>query len=273
MRNRQNALRKDRLGALEQRFLAYTQMKRLAVLRFGELRQALSLDSVQEKRALSRLARSGVIVRLKRGVYLFPPRLPLGGVWNPGEYAILRELMNACGNGRYQLCGWQTFNRYGFSEQVPTRIQAYNDRISGARTIAGQEFAFIRVSDARLGGAESVETPDGTEITMPTRARALMDAVYDWSRFGSLPAAYGWIREAVRKDRDMANALATVAIRYGNQATMRRIGFVLDGLAPAGTWEKRLRKAIRRSTALIPLVPGRAARGPANRKWGVIANE
>jgi hypothetical protein len=29
---------------------------------------------------------------------------------------------------RYQICGPNAFNRYGFDEQVPTRIYAYNNR-------------------------------------------------------------------------------------------------------------------------------------------------
>ena len=268
-----NKIGKDRLGKLEQRFLSYAQMKRLTTVRYGELRSVLALNALQEKKALSRLARAGVIVRLKRKVYLFPSRLPVGGVWNPGEYLVLQKLMKACNNGRYQLCGWLVFNQYGFSEQVPTRVYAYNDRLSGDRTIGGQEFTFIKVSNQRLGATVTSQTPDGVKIVLPTKARALMDAVYDWARFASLPTAYAWIRQAVRTDRRMANDLAEVACRYGNQGSIRRIGYVLENLGLRETWKKRLQKALRRSTSLIPLVPGQTARGTANQDWGVIVNE
>ena len=273
MKNGINRLSKGRLGRLEQRFLAYAQLKRLTTVRYGELRSVLALDALQEKKVLSRLARAGVIVRLKRGSYLFPPRLPVGGIWNPGEYLVLRELMKACANGRYQFCGWPVFNRYGFTEQVPTRVYAYNNRLSGDRTIGGQGFTFIKVSDDRLGAAVTSQKPDGVEIVLPTKARSLMDAVYDWSRFASLPAAYDWIRRAVAADRRLADELALAACRYGNQGTIRRIGYVLESLGLRGRWKKMMQRTLRRSVSLIPLVPSRSARGSVNREWGVVVNE
>jgi predicted transcriptional regulator of viral defense system len=268
-----NGPSKDRLGKLEQRFLSYAQLQRLTTIRTGELRSALGLTALQEKQVLSRLASAGVIARLKRGVYLFPPRLPAGGAWAPGEYLILQELMKAWGEGTYQLCGWQVFNRYGFTEQVASRVYAYNNRLYGNRTIGGQAFTFIKVADARLGGTTLSRTPGGVEVVLPTKARALMDAVYDWSRFGTLPAAYGWIRDAVTAERALADDLAATAIRYGNQGTMRRIGYVLETLGLRGKWKEILQEALRQSTSLIPLVPGKKARGTIDRKWGIIVNE
>lgn len=273
MDNRINRPGKDRLGKLEQRFLSYAQIQHLTTIRSGDLRSALALTAVQEKRVLSRLGSAGVITRLMRGVYLFPPRLPVGGVWTPGEYLILRELMKALGEGTYQLCGWQVFNRYGFTEQVASRVYAYNNRLYGDRTIGGQAFTFIKVADARLGGTTLSRTPDGVEAVLPSKARALMDAVYDWSRFGTLPTAYGWIREAVSAERRLADELAAMASRYGNQGTMRRIGYLLESLGLRGKWKEPIQKALRESTSLIPLVPGKKARGTIDRNWGVIVNE
>jgi predicted transcriptional regulator of viral defense system len=235
-------------------------------------RSALGISAIQEKKMLSRLARGGTIVRLKRGAYLVPPRLPVGGAWNPGNNLVLRELMKVCRNGQYQLCGWPVFNRYGFTEQVATRTYAYNNRISGDRIIAGQEYTFIKVPDDRLGGIIARKVYDGIE-RMPTEARALMDAVYDWSRFNTLPTAYGWIRMAVGKNRRLADEMAEMACRYGNQGTVRRIGFILDSIGLRGGWKARLKKALRKSASVIPLVPLKKASGPVNREWGIIVNE
>ena len=181
--------------------------------------------------------------------------------------------MKTCDEGRYQLCCWQVFNRYGYTEQVSARVYAYNNRLTGDRTIGGQTFTFIKVADERLGGTTRTRTPDGVEVALPTRARALMDAVYDWSHFGSLPAAYGWIRRAVQEDRKLADDLALMAAVFANQGTTRRIGYVLQGLGLRGKWKRALQEALRPAASLIPLVPGRPTRGTANREWGIIANE
>lgn len=67
----------------------------------------------------------------------------------PDAGLVLARLMEDC-SGRYQLCGANAFNRWGFDDQVPTRYYAYNNRLSGERIIAGLSFNFIKVADNRL---------------------------------------------------------------------------------------------------------------------------
>jgi hypothetical protein len=72
------------------------------------------------------LSRAGMIAQVRRGLYLVPERLPLGGRWSPDEGLALNTLFDAI-NGRYQICGPNAFNRYDFDEQVPTRVYVYNN--------------------------------------------------------------------------------------------------------------------------------------------------
>ena len=46
-----------------------------------------------QRKVQSRLARKGLFVRLRRGLYLVPSRLPLGGRWSPGEFLALSALI------------------------------------------------------------------------------------------------------------------------------------------------------------------------------------
>jgi len=50
------------------------------------------------------------------------------------QYSALNTLMADRG-GRYQIYGPNAFNRHGLSNQVPNRVYAYNNRLSGERTI------------------------------------------------------------------------------------------------------------------------------------------
>ena len=264
---------KGRLGALEQRFLSYAQLKKMSLVRSGLFREILELTVEQERKILSRLARGGTIIRLKRGVYLVPQQLPLGGVWNPGEALVLRELMRAYNNGQCQLCGWMVFNRYGFTEQVAARIVVYNNRFYGTRTIAGREFTFIKVPDRRLGGTNQAKTPDGIEGLMPGKARALVDAVVEWARFGTLPRAFAWIRETVRKEPGITALIVDAAVRFGNQGAIRRIGSVLEPYELPDSLRRKLKQALQSDKSVIPLVPGQKMRGRMNPEWGIIDNE
>jgi len=251
---------------------AYVQLRGLPTVRVGELRGPLRLSAIQERKLLNRLAKAGLIVRVWRGLYLVPPRLPLGGKWSPNEALALSTLM-ANQKGRYQICGPNAFNRYGFDDQVPTRVYAYNDRISGERTVGAVALTLIKVADDRLGSTEETKTAEGQTAVYSSRARTLIDAVYDWSRFNSLPRGYQWIRRDLAAKRVTAAELVTLALRYGDIGTIRRMGALLEQEGVAGSLLNKLERALPPSTGLIPWIPTAPKRGTVKRRWGVVLNE
>ena len=259
------------LGNLSSRFFAYTQLKKKDIVRTGELSPVLGITKSQESNLFRRLSDAGWIVRLKRGSYLVPPRIPAGGTYSPGIALILQKLMEEVG-GTYQVCGPSAFNFYGFDDQIPAITYLYNNRISGSRTIGSLTFQFIKIADDRLGATNVFRTNEGTEIIYSSKARTLMDAVYDWSRFNSLPQGYEWIRKEVEKDLNLGVEVINVIGQYGNQATARRIGYLLDSLLQDRTSLAKLQRQLSKSTALIPWIPGKPAKGAANRTWGIIVN-
>ena len=259
------------LGNLSSRFFAFTQLKKIDIVRTGELIPVLDITKSQENNLLRRLSDAGWIVRLKRSTYLVPPRIPAGGTYSPGIALILQKLMEE-GGGKYQICGPAAFNFYGLDDQIPTITYVYNNRISGSRMIGSLAFQFIKTADDRLGATNVFRTNEGTEIIYSSKARTLMDAVYDWSRFNSLPRGYDWIRKEIKKDLKLGTELVRVIGQYGNQATARRIGSLLDSLMQNPAMLTMLQRQLSDSKALIPWIPGRPARGTVNRKWGVIVN-
>ncbi len=260
------------LGKSEAALLAYAQMRGLSLLRSGALLGPLRITRKQEQDLLSRMVRRGLIAQVRRGLYLVPPRLPLGGTWTPDEATALNALMEDKG-ARYQISGPNAFQRYGYDEQIPARVYAYNDQISGERTIGQVALALMKVAPARLGDAETVKTPTGQTLVYSSRARTLMDAVYDWSRFDSLPRAYDWIRADLRAGRIRPADLVNTTLRYGNQGTIRRIGAVLSELGARPALLKKLAGGLRPAASQIPLVPGRPRRGLLDPRWGVVRNE
>jgi predicted transcriptional regulator of viral defense system len=259
-------------GKQEAALLAYVQMRKLRFVRTGDLTGPLQLSSKQESSLLDRMSRSKKIAQVRRGLYLVPPILPLGGVWTPDEALAINTLMDDR-QGRYQICGPNAFYRYGFDGQVPIRLYAYNNRLYGERTIGAVSLTLIKVTEARLGGTEKVKNTEGEVLFYSSLARSLMDAVYDWSRFDSLPRGYGWIRREISAERVTASELATIVIRYGNQGTARRIGALLENLGTSNTVLRRLERMLRSNKSQIPFVPGKSKRGKLNRRWGVVLNE
>lgn len=263
---------KRRLGNLERQLFAYTQMRALRALRKGDLTGPLGLTPKQEGELLSRLARAGLIAKVRRGLYLVPARLPLGTKWTPDEASALNTLM-ADRAGRYQVCGPNAFNRYGFDNQVPNRVYAYNNRLSGRRTIGAVALSLIKVADRRLGDTVKERAADGGTIIYASRVRTLVDAVYDWSRFGSLPRGYTWIRSDLAAGRVSAADLVRVTLRYGDMSTIRRMGALLERERAGDKLLARLERAFTPTTIVIPWIPERPRTGPVNRRWGVQLNE
>jgi len=258
-----------RIGKMEAQLFAYTQLRNLLVLRSGDLLEALGLTKKQERELLDRLNRAGMIAQVQRGLYLLPERLPLGGKWSPDEARVLHALITGQ-QGTYQVSGQAAFNFYGFDDQMPNRIDVYNDRISGMKRVAAVALSLIKVAPERLGSTTSVVSSSGKELVYSSRVRTLVDAVYDWSRFGSLPRGYDWIRREISAGRCNPMELEECAVEFGDVATRRRIGYLMEreGYERA----KLLRDTLTTTSSTIPWIPGRPKRGSTQRQWGIIDN-
>jgi predicted transcriptional regulator of viral defense system len=261
-----------KLGQLETAALSLAQMRNLRTMQVGQLASGLRISAKQERELLSRMSRSGLIAKVRKGLYLFPPKLPLGGIWTPDEATAINALM-ADRNARYQITGPKAFNRYGYSEQLPSLTTIYNDAISGERRIGSISLKLVKVACDRLGGVEKVRMPTGETLVFSSRARTLVDAVYDWSLFDSLPDAYDWIRNELAAGRVTADEVARATVQFGNMGTIRRIGVILDRFGASKASLSRLARVLTATTAKIPLVPTRPARGPVAKPWGVVLNE
>jgi len=265
--------------------MALVQNRQIRQIRTGDLPRLLGITTEQERKVLSGMARKGFAARVRRGLYLFPPVLPLGGRWSPGEALALTTLIQDR-DGRFQICGPNAFHRYGWDEQIPNRVYAYNNRISGDRSVGQVELTLIRVGDDRLGGTNTVTTPEKIDLIYSSRARSLVDAVYDWPRFNSLPRAFGWIRSDLADSRISTADLIEATLKFGNQATIRRIGFLLMELSERernlarlipSRLVIRLEKALRSSSSAIPWIPTAPKRGQVdenkiNKRWGIVVN-
>ncbi|MFQ5822142.1 MAG: type IV toxin-antitoxin system AbiEi family antitoxin domain-containing protein [Candidatus Heimdallarchaeota archaeon] len=262
---------KTELGLFEMQVLAYVQLRKLDIIRTGDISPVLGITPKQEWELLSRMARSGLIIRLKRGVYLVPPRMPAGGRWAVSEYFILSKLMMLL-QGKYQISGPNAFNFYGYDDQIPNRVYVYNNRIFGDKNIGGVEFVFIKTLDRRLGSIRKFKTSDGIEAVMASRARALMDAIYDWSRYNTIPRGYGWIASSVANESGFAEELISVTVKFGNIGTARRIGYLLALCGVGDNQLAKLKRKLGSSKSLIPWIPRKKAKGSVNRDWGLIIN-
>ncbi|MBI5299570.1 MAG: hypothetical protein HY877_04665 [Deltaproteobacteria bacterium] len=267
-----NKRKQESLGELELRSIAYVQFRKKEFLRVGDLVEGIGLSKSQEYALLFRLETKGQIVRIKRGIYYVPPQLPPSGRISVSEYFILSKYMEI-EKATYQVSGPSAFHRYGFDEQIPNILYIYNDRISEGKTIGGYRFIFIRTSKERLKGSNLLKDASGVSVYIASKPKALVDAVYDWSRFNTLPRAFSWIVAATKKDKRLATQIVNAVVDSGNIAVARRIGCLLMHNGFSKQSLRKLKDSLGGALSLIPLVPRKPARGATDKYWGIIIND
>lgn len=261
-----------RMNPLESKVLAWSQLNKLRIIRTGELVKILGISTEQEEKLLIKMNKSGIIIRLIRGLYLLPGTIPTAP-WSPSEYFLLSILMDEL-EAKYQVTGLAAFRFHKLSTQIPNQITVYNTKLSGPKKIGIINFNFIKVSDDRIGAYQELEVKDFSStriVNIGTLARTIVDAVYDYKRFASLPDAYDWIRDRA-SDESFLKELVAVTLEFSNIATRRRIGYFLESIKANPRLINKIYKNLEETSSFIPILPTLANRGKINRKWGVKIN-
>jgi hypothetical protein len=110
--------------------------------------------------ALSRLARSGKIRRLARGVYDYPKTHPRFGVLSPSLDRVAAAIARATGS-TIQLSGAHAANLLGLSTQIPAHLLYLTDGPPRKVRIGNQMIDFRHAAPRKLAGAG---TPAGTVL-------------------------------------------------------------------------------------------------------------
>jgi predicted transcriptional regulator of viral defense system len=264
-------MKTNSLGNREIKFLSWAQNRGKTVVRTGDARAALKISKIQEAKIFYSLKKRGLITQVMRGLYLVPSMLPPGGKAAPSQYVVLDTLMKEVEAKAFQVTGWLVFNSYHLDTQVPIRMDVYNDKLSGEKTIGGQNFRFIKVAQSRLGYTKDFPVEDVT-AHFSSLPRAVFDAIYDYERFGSLPMAYEWLKERV-KDRKFMTEFLEICLKLANVSTLRRVGYTLEEAGCAREDVSQLLKRLKKTSSFIQLDPRRPKRGRTNSKWGIVIND
>ena len=188
------------LGPLGMRFFAWAQLEQKDQVKTGDFARVSGLSSKQEANLLYKLSSKGLVLKLYRGLYLVPKKIPINGQYSPSPYLIISKYMKNK-NAKFQISGFSIFNSYGYSNQVSSWFTVYNNKFSKRCYIKQYRIDFVKVMTKRLGDVKKVVSYNENKsepafISSPEQA--LLDAVYDYKKFGSLPKAYNWIFYALK---------------------------------------------------------------------------
>ena len=263
------------LGPMEIQFFAWIQLEKIRHVQTGDLVKAMNLSLKQEADLLYNLSSSGFIIKLRRGFYLTPQKIPSGGLWSPSPYLIINKYMENMNVEEFYISGPAIFNLYGYSDQVSSWFTVYNNKFSKKLYILQYHLDFVKVVSNRLGAVKKIKSYDNTGGVIWTRCgspeQVLLDAVYDYKKYGTLPKAYDWIYKALKEKKINPQKIIDVAVKYGNTISQKRMGWILDKLISQKKIIDPLWKKTSDSSFLTALDP-KNRRGNINKKWGVIEN-
>ncbi len=243
--------------------------------RVRELAPSVGLSAPYLRQALHYLARSGWVVRLRKGLYSLPSSVP--GVSPLHEFEVGMALVHPAA-----ISHWSAFHHHGLTEQLPRRVFVLTTtgtsipRLVGAKRkkrrydkgypAGGTIYQFVQVKPERFFGIEETWVGE-TRIKMTDPERTLLDGLM-------MPRYCGDFAEIMHAFQARGPQLDLEKIvRYSlklDAATGKRLGWILEqqGIDP-----DRLAPLLAiPSKGYRILDPAGPHRGPCNRRWMIQEN-
>lgn len=136
--------------------------------------------------ALARLAKTGRIRRITRGVSDFPKRQPKLGMLSPSLALVAAAIARSTGS-QLQISGAQAANRLGLSSQVPVRSVYLTDGPTRTIQVGSRAIDFRHTAPRTLTGAG-------------TAAGLVIQALRHLGRGGGTPDVVAKIRSTLQED-------------------------------------------------------------------------
>lgn len=240
--------------------------------RAGDLAQEVGLSPSYLREALHHLARSGWIIRLRKGLYSLSMSVP--GALPIHEFEIAMALVKPAA-----ISHWSALSYHGLTEQTPRRVFVLTTARSVPRPrgrkligpnagyrVGDMVFQFVQVKPQAFFGIEEVWINEA-RIKIMDPERTLLDGL-------TAPRYCGDFSEvlhafSVRAPKLDMERIVDYALRLGG-ATAKRLGWILEhqGVDPSRT--ERLRAVpIKGYRALDPSGP---RRGPCDARWMIQVN-
>ena len=262
-----------RLGLELVRRLASEGDRIFTLARARELAPAVGLSEGYLRQALHYLAKSGWLIRLRKGLYSLSSTIP--GVAPAHEYEIAMFLVDPAA-----ISHWSALHHHGLTDQVPRKVfvltttqtsvprtrAGKSERARDGLPVGGIYYRFIQVKPERFFGTEKVWIGE-TRVTITDPERTLLDGL-------SMPQYCGDFAEVLHafevRGADLnLPRIIDYALKL-DAAMAKRLGWVLEnqGMSPAKL-ERLVAFPIKGYRKLDPTGP---RKGPCNPRWMIQMN-
>ena len=264
MSNNIQNVKRASLGKMEAAFLAQIGAKRFFTIE--EARQILGHHKGDPtSQFLERLKSKGWIIRIKRGMYVAVP-LSAGEETNPQvhEFHVAMHLVNPAA-----IAYWTALNHHGMTEQLPRTVFIATNRFVRypPKEVLWFSYKIVSLRPHRYFGIVQDWVEDGP-FNITDKEKTIIDGL-------DLPEYVGGVGEiakALRTSWKQLNKdkLFQYAVRMGNAAVVKRLGFLLETLQLDEA--EPLRQHAQQSKGYPLLDPRLPRKGKHSRRWGLLVN-
>ena len=247
------------LSKKESYLLSYLAESRKNVFTLRDVIEALNCRYENAKVTIERLVKKKWVIRIVKGKYLIVP-LSAGvkGEYTEHEF-IVASLFEPC-----YIAYWTALNYYGFTEQVPNKIFVATTKRIKDREILGTKFKFVYLSGGKFFGFNNILISN-VNVKISDMEKTTIDCL-------DKPKYCGGVEELVKsvyfaKEEIVFDKLIKYAFRIGNNAVIKRLGFILDFL---GLDSKDLENKISGSYSVLD--PTKEKIGKYHSKWKLLIN-
>jgi predicted transcriptional regulator of viral defense system len=217
------------LGKVDRKRLAEIIRNTKGTVSVIEAADILEISSTEAAKMLSRWAQKGWLSRIRRGLYIPIPLessttdVPLEDSW-----IIAERLYAPCYIG-----GWSAAEYWGLTEQIFRTIVVMTTQKPRNRTpiIKGTKFLLRTVSEKAMFGLKPIWRGQ-VKVSVSDPTRTILDMLNDPRLGGGIRSTVDMFTNYLKSENKNIELLAEYAKRLNNGAVFKRLGFLLERVAP-----------------------------------------
>lgn len=190
---------------------------------------SLSISSNEASRKLTRWAQRGWVSRVQRGLYVpVPLDSPTAEIALEDPWIIANKLYSPC-----YLGGWTAAAYWDLTEQIFRSIAVFSTKKprNWKPVVKGSAFILRTIPPKALFGTKPVWR-GSVKVNVSDASRTVLDMLMDPSLGGGLRPTVDVFRAYLKSSSRDIQLLVSYSKRLGNGAVFKRLGFLLERMAP-----------------------------------------
>lgn len=236
----------------------------------GDLQRELGLEPVAARELARRLAKNGLVRRIRRDLYATVPpadwRKP--DAMSANWFRTAAEIVTPA---PYFLAYYTAMEIHGMTQHPLRSVFIAVKRQRKAVNAGNLSFRFITLKPERFFGFKETEVEQGFSVNVADLERALIDCVDRPELCGGLEEV---VRGFARSHQDLdADRLVRYLVRLDQPFLVKRLGFLLEVLGHGdGELLSDLEKLARGTKRYVLLDKSGRDEGERSRRWGLTVN-